>query len=112
MNYDDFSIGCSIQDIVELTPLDVINIAKHDHCKLNLGFPDSVYMKELDIIAKKLKALEIIKKKQVDCQLFINLFISKAYNYKEYFGFIIHTKYNKLSQEEFDLLKEVLNTLN
>ena len=52
------------------------------------------YYKDLDIIEKELKALEIIKEKKVDVAIF---FEDGCARHRE-----------KLTQEEYDLLKEVL----
>ena len=60
--------------------------------------------KELDIIEKELKALEIIKKKRVDIKDLINEFdwSDGLTSYNE------RTNHIPLTQEEYDLLKEVL----
>lgn len=60
----------------------------------------------LDIIEKELKALEIIKEKRVDIRLLFETFNYyknglKAYNGMRTYGY-------DLTQEEYDLLKEVL----
>ena len=55
-------------------------------------------------IKKKLKALEIIKRKKVDCWTFI---IHCWMDYREFERGVTCSK-EKLTQEEFDLLKEVL----
>ena len=51
---------------------------------------------------KKLKALEIIKKKSVDVQL-----LKDSKNLNDY-NWCVHTKDRALTEEERDLLKEVL----
>lgn len=53
-------------------------------------------------IKKKLKALEIIKKKRVDVNCFL------IYDLKRYNDFIAKNEFMKLTQEQYDLLKEVL----
>lgn len=53
-------------------------------------------------ILLKLKALEIIKKKNIDVQLLESCQSLKEYNW------CVHTKYRALTQQEYDLLKEVL----
>ncbi len=58
----------------------------------------------LETIEKELKALEIIKKKQVDIH---NLLESKTY--EQYNGLALWLGYKgNLTKEEFELLKEVL----
>ena len=63
-------------------------------------------------ISKKLKALEIIKEKRVNVDYFIER-IKKDTDYKEYkklrglYKITIFSRKN-LTQEEFDLLKEIL----
>ena len=57
---------------------------------------------DCDIVEKELKALEIIKEKEVN-----------VYDFKEYeskYEYNKHTKeeFQELTQEEYDLLKEVL----
>ena len=53
-------------------------------------------------LERKLKPLEIIKERKVDIQLLID-----SKNLNEY-NWCVHTKDRALTQEEFDLLKEVL----
>lgn len=55
-------------------------------------------------IEKELKALEIIKKKNVDIELLNGC--DNVYKYNVYFPFLI---IYQLTQEEFELLKEVLS---
>lgn len=60
--------------------------------------------KDIDIIEKLLKSLEIIKSKQVDCYNIIN-----SVDYKHYL--VLMKEYDKswlLTKQEYDLLKEVL----
>ena len=66
----------------------------------------SGYEEEIAVIKKELQALEIIKEKQVDIELFSNRCKScREYNYSVAFG-----KFNRdLTEEEFKLLKEVLD---
>ena len=66
---------------------------------------ESVEGYSLDIIEKELKAFEIIRNKQVDTWSLI-----PSANLKEYHYVISAERYTnlKLSQEEYDLLKEVL----
>ena len=64
------------------------------------------YVDELKLVEKKLKALEIIKEKRVACDLLTN---PDVMDYKKYnshcdkYDFIV-----PLTEEEFNLLKEVL----
>lgn len=62
-------------------------------------------------IEKELKALEIIKKKEVDSQYLIRLWTTSEKSDKDIlwkFNWYIRLEENKLTQEEYDLLKEVL----
>ena len=54
-----------------------------------------------DSISKELEALEIIKEKRVCITLLNFCFTLSEYNFEV-------SKYRRLTQEEFDLLKEVL----
>ena len=66
------------------------------------------YVDELKLVEKKLKALEIIKEKRVDIESFYTSFIEGEYDYDFYerrYG--TYGKYC-LTEEEFNLLKEVL----
>jgi thiamine monophosphate synthase len=60
----------------------------------------------LDTIEKELKALEIIKEKDVDIYIFQRCETVDKYNSR-----VIHIvgETRELTQEEYDLLKEVLN---
>lgn len=60
------------------------------------------YDENVEIVSKALKALEIIKEKEVDVQL-----LEDSKNLNDY-NWCVHTKNRALTQEEFDLLKEVL----
>ena len=75
--------------------------------------------KEISIIEKALKALEIIKEKRVNVEEFIEMFEDwKEITYEEWIiyyeenGYNIQGNedfdYNRLAKEEFDFLKEVL----
>ncbi len=57
-------------------------------------------------VSKNLKALEIIKEKQIDV-LYIAMHSSSLKRYNEHVSFTGNNKWC-LTQEEFDLLKEVL----
>lgn len=60
------------------------------------------------IVEKELEAFEIIKEKRIDIESFYITFIENAYNYNFYeISYGTYGKY-KLTQEEFNLLKEVL----
>lgn len=67
-------------------------------CEDNTG----VYEKEYANIEKAIKALEIIKNKKV------NIDILKQVDNVELYNKCIHYLDRQLTQEEFDLLKEVL----
>ena len=62
--------------------------------------------KECDIIEKELKALEIIKKKEVNVNTLINCIIG-AIEPLEFYNEKVSANL-KLTQQEYDLLKEVL----
>ena len=71
----------------------------HDY-KIRYG--KDVFSKQIPIIEKELKALEIIKEKAVSTAILIQSTNVKEYNYcKNLLAF-------DLTQEEYDLLKEVL----
>ena len=66
------------------------------------------YSSEIETIRKSLKALEIIKEKRIDIESFYSSFIESDYDYNFYekrYG--TYGKY-ELTEEEFDLLKEIL----
>ena len=71
---------------------------------------DKYYSNEISIIEKELKALEIIKNKKVNVSLFFSTDSLNAYN--DYIarcrGAGIVREAQLLTQQEYDLLKEVL----
>ena len=68
-----------------------------------LGIKENPYLK---IIEKELKALEVIKEKKPSIQV---IWHCEDYNaYKEYLEIVPIPEGKQLTQEEFDLLKEVL----
>ena len=74
----------------------------------DLGNNDDQYQRcnltsERAIIEKELKALEIIKEKGIILQ-----FIKETYTVEQYNAGVFGTLVKPLTQEEFDLLKEVL----
>lgn len=64
------------------------------------------YKEEYNIIEKELKALEIIKKKEVNFEVFGAFETYK--DYEIYYDKKFHLIENKLTEEEFNLLKEAL----
>ena len=64
---------------------------------------DFGWEEELEIIEKSLKALEIIKEKRCDIYLLMECERLEHYNENDYLS-----SDQALTQEEFDLLKEVL----
>ena len=72
--------------------------------------------KDIEIVKKSLKALEIIKKHRLDIDWFLQ-FVKQDISYKHYV-YCIEQSDNKfaqrfkLSQEEYELLKEVLKWKN
>ncbi len=86
-----------------MTVLEALKIVERDCEDL-----EEVPYGEFAIIEKSLKALEILKKKRIDIESFYTTFIENAYNYNFYvISYGTYGKY-KLTQEEFNLLKEVL----
>ncbi len=68
-------------------------------------------LQTLESIGKSLKALEIIKEKDVDIVSLKNALSSEQYN--SFISFRInYMDYMKLTEEEFNLLKEVLEWKN
>jgi len=75
------------------------------------------FKKGKKVIEKELKALKIIKEKHIDCMLFIEKDFDSYDEYIEYMAFhnfctkenIFEKCYGILTQEEFDLLKEVFS---
>ena len=61
-----------------------------------------------DIIETALKALNIINKKNVDIEYIKTCFDDKKCGFKEYNAYVGHDEDMELTQEEYDLLKEVL----
>ena len=57
---------------------------------------------------KALKALNIIKEKIVDVEYIKECFYDEKGGFKEYNAYVGHDEDISLSQEEYDLLKEVL----
>ena len=66
------------------------------------------YVDELKLVEKSLKALEIIKDKRIDIESFYSSFIERDFNYDFYSSWYRGYGRNKLTEEEFNLLKEVL----
>ena len=87
----------------ELTPLEAFEKILGGSCG------EEMYVeKEIHIVEKQLKALEIIKQKRVDVDLFYTVIEDKNQEDKLWsYNFWFEDKY-KLTKEEFDLLKEVL----
>lgn len=87
------------------------------HCTdLNVANYSFGYKEEIEIIEKDLKALEIIKKKLVDMRWLVSSFQLNCSNeeqcdrYNKQWEYIPHKKAYYLNQEEYDLLKKILNT--
>ena len=68
----------------------------------------SKYNSKLELENKALKALNIIKEKIVDVEYIMTCFDDKKGGFKEYNAYVGHDEDISLSQEEYDLLKEVL----
>ena len=85
-------------DMEYVTRLDFVEPIVRGEVKKNLFKIYHRELPQLDIIEKELKALEIIKNKKVN----VPVFIQEGSVYNCYVGYEVPT------QEEFDLLKEVL----
>lgn len=91
----------------ELTPLEALGningyLTKYFNRALNRPEDTIIKWTEIEIIEKSLKALEIIKEKLV------NLFIVAHTDSKEAYNDMVSEHWRELTQEEYDLLKEVL----
>ena len=77
---------------------------------LNANEPKGLYCENIEVIKQELKALEIIKNKRVDVfELLLGISNSMYRNPLERYNFYVEGSFNtELTQEEFDLLKEVL----
>lgn len=63
------------------------------------------YEEDLDIVEKELKALEIIRNKEINIHaLLLHL---KRFDFPDGYNALVGEKY-RITQEEYDLLKEVL----
>ena len=104
------------QDLEYITRLDYVEPIVRGEVRDNLFKIYHRELPELDIIEKALKALEIIKEKKVDTYSFIK---NDYQNYNEYLDRMCflnncnrESLFKKccgiLTQEEFDVLKEVL----
>ena len=82
----------------ELKELEELRKAFHTLSKEN-----EKVMKELSKEIEKNKALEIIKSKGIDIDLL------KYHKDLEHYNFSLRGRFEHLTQEEYDLLKEVLN---
>ena len=82
----------------ELSPLEAFNKIKNDSYKT---YEEECFCYE--IVGKSLKALEIIKEKRCDIYLLMECERLEHYNENDYLS-----SDQALTQEEFDLLKEVL----
>lgn len=93
--------------------LDALTALKHCVTDTHFNTRDFVDIaldveKTSNIIEKELKALEIIKEKQIDCEGF--MVYAKNRNVDEYNDDILGIETIRwLTQEEYDLLKEVLS---
>ena len=67
--------------------------------------PIVIFPKECIIVEKALKALEVLKKKNVNVKLIKTLESLEEYNNMHA---DLRSKFPELTQDEFDLLKEVL----
>ena len=102
-------MGCYIAAIKkeELTPLKALETIKEITSSREQGFNtklknDVYYQKELNIIEKSLKALEIIKEKMVDIHALKYACDLESYNIHKW------SDCKKLTQDEYKLIKEIL----
>ena len=77
-----------------------------------LGLATPKHDCELDSENKALKALKIIKEKNVDIEYIKTCFDDEKGGFKEYNAYVGHDEEYELAQEEYDLLKEVLEDEN
>lgn len=75
---------------------------------LGIDKPDIETEKAIKIIEKELKVLEIIKTKNVDIDYIKTCFYDRKGGFKDYNSWVGHDDDEELSQEEYYLLKEVL----
>ena len=75
-----------------------------DYAIVKFADSENKYQKDLETIEKDLKALEIIKEKQINVSALLELDDLQQHN--DYCDMVGGCK--KLTQEEYDLLKEVL----
>ena len=68
----------------------------------------SKYNSKLELENKASKALSIINEKNVDIEYIKTCFDDEKGGFKEYNAYVGHDEDMELSQEEYDLLKEVL----
>ena len=94
------SYGKSIQNIVELTPLEALQNIKILVNSVEYASKIPSFAEELDIIEKHIKALEIIK----DCCIVAEYPVLEEENKYE----LAFCNKICISKEEYDLLKEVL----
>lgn len=97
--------------ICEKEDLDNVEKALKEYNQLNIDYEELNDIhnklvkhrnKERDDVVKKLKALEIMKEKKV------NLFALSCSNNKETYNDLIAGPKRELTEQEFDLLKEIL----
>lgn len=98
--------------IIHYSDIDIIETAFKDYEELLKKHKDlerKYYIETLSIDYKKLKALEIIKEKEVD-----TLLLFRCFEFDNLYGYSHFEMYNQelytqnITQEEYDLLKEVL----
>ena len=95
-----------------LEALSSIAFSMHYRCK-----PQYVYKaeeKNFELIEKDLKVLEIIKQKKIDVG-YLDFLLEATSNeqnfaFRSYNGYCEPEKYKKLTQEEFDLIKDWLRS--
>ena len=85
-----------------------IEIISEESLELAFSKCDLKHDGELESGNKALKALKIIKEKNVDIEYIKTCFFDEKGGFKEYNAYVGHDEDKELSQEEYNLLKEVL----
>lgn len=113
--FPNYDVDVSFDDICNLNEnLNIIRNAlkrleelEKEHNKLLLDYQELVHC-GLKSEQKKIKALEIIVDKLVDIRTFISSAILSKHETPDAYNFIVSDVRRYLTQEEFDLLKEIL----
>ena len=100
------------EELSGLTDLEALEVSKQLKGFVLEFIKNGLYRRfingSFDIIETALKALNIIKEKNVDIDYIKTCFYDRKGGFKEYNAYVEHDEDEELSQEEYDLLKEVL----